>query len=154
QFLGDLAALDRLDALASQFSHVDDTFRAALVRAEIDSAMHRFEDARGHLARAALMGAPCEAIERHWLTIDQACGVGLDAVLAARSRIAAASGRLEDLVPLGAVLADLDRFDEAAAVYDQAFHSYDGVSPFPLAWVCFQLGVLWGELVRIGDSRL
>ncbi|HEX5575828.1 MAG TPA: hypothetical protein VFX42_08155, partial [Gemmatimonadales bacterium] len=25
--------------------------------------------------------------------------------------------------------------------------SYDDVSPFPLAWVCFQLGMLWGELV-------
>jgi predicted O-linked N-acetylglucosamine transferase (SPINDLY family) len=45
--------------------------------------MHRFDEARAHLARAALMGAPCEAIERHALTIDQACGIRLDAVLAA-----------------------------------------------------------------------
>jgi tetratricopeptide (TPR) repeat protein len=81
------------------------------------------------------------------LTIDQACGVGLDTVLAARRRIAAASGRLEDLVPLGAVLADLGHFAEADAVYRRAFCSYDGISPFPLAWVCFQLGMLWGELV-------
>ena len=93
------------------------------------------------------MGGPREAIERHSLTIDQACGVELDAVLAARRRIATASGRLEDLVPLGAVLADLEHFAEADAVYRQAFHSYDDVSPFPLAWVCFQLGMLWGELV-------
>ena len=64
-----------------------------------------------------------------------------------RRRIAAASGRLEDLVPLGAVLADLERFAEADAVYRQALDAYDDVSPFPLAWVCFQLGMLWGELV-------
>ena len=86
-------------------------------------------------------------IERQTLAIDQACGVELDAVLAVRRRIAAASGRLEDLVPLGAVLADLERFAEAAAVYRQALDAYDDVSPFPLAWVCFQLGMLWGELV-------
>ena len=61
--------------------------------------------------------------------------------------------RLEDLVPLGAVLADLERFDEADAVYRQAFYSYDGVSPFPLAWVCFQLGMLWGELVPVPDPN-
>ena len=154
QFLGDLDALDRLEALATQFARVDDSSRAALVEAEVASAVHRFDDARGHLVRAAHMGGPCETIERHALTIDQACGVERDAVLAARSRIAAASGRLEVLVPLGSMLADLDRFAEADAVYRQAFSSYDDVSPFPLAWVCFQLGMLWGELMPIPDPSL
>ena len=146
QFLGDLDALDRLDLLASQFVRVDNSSRAALVQAEVASTEHRFSDARGHLARAALMGGPREAIERHTLTIDQACGEELDKVLAARRRIATASDRFEDLVPLGAVLADLERFAEADGVYRRAFCSYDDVSPFPLAWVCFQLGMLWGSL--------
>jgi hypothetical protein len=147
QFLGDLGALDRLDALASDFARVDDSPRAALVQAEVASTAHRFADARDHLARAARMGGPREAIERQTLAIDQACGLELDAVLATRRRMATASGRLEDLVPLGAVLADLERFGEADAVYRQALGAYDDVSPFPLAWVCFQLGMLWGELV-------
>ena len=154
QFLGDLDALDRLEELARQFAQVDDSSRAALVNAEVASTGHRFDDARGHLGRAARMGAPREAIERQSLAIDQACGVDLDAVLAARRRIATASGRLEDLVPLGAVLADLECFAEADAVYQHAFYSYDGVSPFPLAWGCFQLGMLWGELVAVPDLDL
>src|SRR5262249_51155325 len=137
-----------------QFAHADDSFRSAMVQAEIASTVHRFEDARGHLERATLAGGPREAIERHLLTIDQACGIKLDAVLAARRRIAADSGRLEDLVPLGAILADLDRFDEADAVYRRALCSYDDVSPFPLAWACFQLGMLWGELVAVPDPNL
>jgi tetratricopeptide (TPR) repeat protein len=116
--------------------------------------VHRFEDARGHLARAELMGGAREDIERHSLAIDHACGVELDHVLAARRRIATASDRLEDLVPLGAVLADLECFAEADAVYRHAFCSYGGVSPFPLAWVCFQLGALWGELVPVPDPVL
>ena len=65
-----------------------------------------------------------------------------------------ASGRLEDLVPLGAVLADLERFAEADTIYRQAFYSYEAISPFPLAWVCFQLGMLWGELVPVPDPNL
>jgi tetratricopeptide (TPR) repeat protein len=154
QFLGDLDALDRLDAAASQFASVDDSFRAELINAEVASLVHRFDDARGHLARAAMMGGPHEHIERLSLTIDQACGVELDAVLAARHRVAVASGKLEDLVPLGALLGDFERFAEADAVYQQAFFSYEGVSPFPLAWVCFQLGMLWGELVPIPDVNL
>jgi tetratricopeptide (TPR) repeat protein len=153
QFLGDFGALDRLEELASQFALVDDSYRAALVQAAVASMVHRFDDARGHLAHAALLGGPGEALERQRLTIDQACGVGLDAVLAVRRRIATASRRLEDLVPLGAVLADLERFDEADAVYRQAISSYDDVSPFPLAWVCFQLGMLWGELVPLPDPN-
>ena len=154
QFLGDLDALDRLEEFATQFAQVDDSSRAALVQAEVASAGHRFDDARGHLARAARIGAPREALERHSLALDQACGVDLDAVLAARRRIATASGRLEDLVLLGAVLADLECFAEADAVYQHAFYSYEGVSPFPLAWGCFQLGMLWGELVPVPDLDL
>jgi tetratricopeptide (TPR) repeat protein len=154
QFLGDPGALDRLDGLATELARVDHSSRAALVQAEVASAAHRFAEARDHLARAAWLGGPTDVIERHRLTIDQACGVGLDAVLAARRQIAAASRRLQDLVPLGALLADLDRVAEADAVYRQAFSSYDDVSPFPLAWVCFQLGMLWGELAPVPDPTL
>lgn len=154
QLLGDLDALDRLEALASEFASAGDTSQAALVDAEVASSTHRFDDARGHLARAARMGAPLEAIERQSLTIDQARGLELDAVLAARRRIAAVSGRFEDLVPLGAVLADLECFDEADTAYRQALYSHNDVSPFPLAWVCFQLGTLWGELVPVPDPTV
>ncbi|HWZ91778.1 MAG TPA: hypothetical protein VNW92_23105 [Polyangiaceae bacterium] len=154
QFLGDPRALDRLEVLAAQLAGVDDSFRAVLVHAQVASMAHRFEEARSDLARAALMGGCRETVELCSLTIDQACGVNLDAVLAARRRIAGASGRLEDLMPLGAVLADLERFAEADAVYRQAFRSYDGISPFPLAWVCFQLGMLWGELVPVPNRSL
>jgi hypothetical protein len=154
QFLGNLDALDSLETLAAQFAGADDSPRAAVVQAEVASTAHRFADARDHLSRAASLGAPREEIDRLLLGIDQACGVELDAVLAARRRIATASGRLEDLVPLGALLADLERFAEVDAVYRQALSSYADVSPFPLAWVCFQLGVLWGELVPVPDPHL
>jgi tetratricopeptide (TPR) repeat protein len=154
QFLGGLDALDCLVMLGSQFAGVDDSSRAALIQAEVASAIHRFDDARGHLARAAAMGGSGEAIERQLLTIDQACGVRLDAVLARRRKIAATGGQPEDLLLLGAVLADLDCFAEASAVYEQALYAYDGMSPFFPAWVCFQFGMLWGELVPSPDLDL
>src|SRR5262245_52645166 len=74
QFFSDLDALDRLNALASHFSRMDDSFRASLVQAEVASTVHRFHDARDHVVRAKRMGAPPDAIERLSLTIDQACG--------------------------------------------------------------------------------
>lgn len=154
QFLGDLEALDRLDVAAYEFTRVDHSYRAALVQAEVASALHCFDEARSHLARAALMGAPRDEIKCQLLTIDQACGVNLDAVLAERSDIAAANARPENLVPFAAVLADVERFAEADDVYQRAFFSHDGISPFPPAWVCFQLGMMWGEVVPEPDLDL
>jgi tetratricopeptide (TPR) repeat protein len=54
---------------------------------------------------------------------------------------------LEDRVSLGALLADLGEFTDADHTYRQALREYQDVSPFPVAWIGFQLGVLWGELV-------
>src|SRR5262245_26382140 len=65
EFLGDLDALDRLEALAGQFARVDESFRAALVDAEVASTAHRFAEARRHLSRAVQLGGPSETIGRH-----------------------------------------------------------------------------------------
>jgi tetratricopeptide (TPR) repeat protein len=147
QFLGDLGALDRLATLVDQLTRVDpQSARTGLISAQVASMAHRFADARACLSQAEACGAPLVAARRLSLSIDQACGTDLDAVLDARRRIATESGRLEDLVPLGALLADLREFDEAGRIYLRALREYQNVSPFAVAWVCFQLGVLWGEL--------
>lgn len=148
QFLGDLEALDRLEMLAKHLTYIGmEATRVALIQARVASAAHRFADARIHIEQARRHGAPPATVDRLSLGIDQACGTRLDAVLEARRRIAAESRHLEDLVPLGALLADLHEFDEADETYRAALREYQDVSPFATAWVCFQLGVLWGELV-------
>lgn len=146
QYLGDLGAYERLEKLASHLAHVDaHPPRAALVDAQVAAATHRFADARRTLARDMARGAPAEAAHRLALSIDQACGTALDAVLYDRRRLAAQGGGLEAWVPLGALLADLREFDEADWAYRRALEAYRDVSPFAVAWVCFQLGMLWGE---------
>jgi hypothetical protein len=155
QFLGDLSALDRLEVLARHLGRIDaESMRTALIGAQVASMAHRFSEARHQLNQATVRGATRADTCRLSLSIDQACGTELDAVLKARRLMAAASGRLEDQVPLGAVLADRGEFDEADRIYRQALREYQDVSPFATAWVCFQLGVLWGELVTdIQPSR-
>lgn len=148
QYVGDLGALERLDALVDQLDRVGaDKVRTALIHTQVASMGHRFAEARGYLAQAEVHGAPQADVNRLMLSIDQACGTSLESVLEARRKMAAESERLEDLVPLGGLLADLREFDEADSVYRQALSEYKDVSPFAVAWVCFQLGALWGELV-------
>jgi tetratricopeptide (TPR) repeat protein len=148
QFIGDLAAFDRLELLADELARAEpESGRTALIAAQVACSTHRFADARGSLARAVARGASSDATDRLLLTIDQATGENLSAVLAARRERAARPGRWDERLPLGALLADLGAFDEADRTYLQALREYPDVSPFALGWVCFQLGVLWGESV-------
>jgi len=148
QYVGDLGALERLDTLVRQLDRVGaDEIRTALIHAQVASMGHRFAEAREYLAQAEAHGAPQADVNRLTLSIDQACGTSLELVLETRRKMAAESQRLEDLVPLGGLLADLREFEEADSVYRRALSGYQDVSPFAVAWVCFQLGALWGELV-------
>ena len=148
QYLGDLDAFGRLETLVDQFSGADaESSRVALVQAQFASMTHRFAEARDQVAKAESLGAPSERISRLSLSIDQACGSHLDSVLEKRRRISAESERLEDLVPLGSLFGDLREFAAADRTYRRALQVYHDVSPFAVAWVCFQLGALWGELV-------
>ena len=136
QFVGDVSALDRVEALASRLKQIDaKSARVALIQAQVASIAHRFSDARYYLARADLGGVPTADVERLRLNIDQACGLNLDIVLDARQRIANESGGLEDLVALGSLLADLRDFAGADQTYQEALHVYQEVSPFPIAQV-------------------
>jgi tetratricopeptide (TPR) repeat protein len=148
QFVGDLSALDRLESLGKYLVQLDPaSARTALIQAQIASMMHHFSDARRYLAQASIDDGLSAEVTRLQLNVDQACGVSLEEVLDKRRWIARKSGRLEDLVALGALLADLREFTDADQTYRQALRQYQDVSPFPVAWVYFQLGVLWGELL-------
>ncbi len=148
QFVSDAEALDRLNSLVEHLIRVDsESMRTALIQAQVASTAHRFADARRYLQQAEVRGPLPVAAHRLLLSIAQACGDQLEAVLETRRKMAEESRRLEDLVPLGALLADLRHFNEADRTYQRALGEYKDVSPFALAWVCFQRGVLWGELV-------
>jgi tetratricopeptide (TPR) repeat protein len=148
QFVGDLTAFDRLEILVNQLARANpEGAQTHLVAAQVACATHRFTDARVNLAQAVARGAPSDASERLSLGLHQATGNEIPKVLEARRKRAAQPGRWEELVPLGALLADRREFEEAERTYRRALREYQDVSPFALAWVCFQLGVLWGELV-------
>ncbi|MGY8679672.1 tetratricopeptide repeat protein [Bradyrhizobium sp. UFLA05-153] len=152
QFVGDVCALDRLESLANTLAAHPSSARTALIQAQVSSMTHRFTDARRCLAQAEIGGAPTDDIRLLKLNVDQACGANLDSVLDQRREIARKSGRIEDLVTLAALLADLREFIDAHQIYTQALRELSDVSPLPPAGVCFQLGLLWGELVPEPDT--
>jgi tetratricopeptide (TPR) repeat protein len=155
QFVGDVSALDRLALLAAQLNQAEPvSARTRLIQAQVASIAHRFSDARYCLTEAEIGGAPAADVDRLRLTIDQACGNDLDRVLHARRRIATETDGLEDFVALASLLADLRDVDAADRAYKRALQAYRDVSPFPVASVYFQLGMLWGELTPEPDPLL
>jgi tetratricopeptide (TPR) repeat protein len=154
QFLGDVTAYDRLTRLVSELSrNTPESASTHLIAAKVFSLVHRFADAKTHLVEAHNRGAPVDITDNALLSIKQALGEDLQEVLKARRRIAGTSPELQELVPLGALLADLGEYEEADRTYLTAIQQCRDVSPFALAWVCFQLGVLWGETVPQPQSR-
>jgi tetratricopeptide (TPR) repeat protein len=165
------ASPEKFDRLAARLNAGDATAKAELrTRLEKTSAtLHYFNtismaapspagpariDAVGevHNYMIAAMGTP-----ENWLpslapakfpfvwSAPQSSWVQLEDVLAARRDIAETEPDIQNLVPLAALLANLGEYDEADRIYVEAIGGYRNVSPFPLAWACFQLGVLWGE---------
>lgn len=154
QFMGDLAAFDRLETLVDVLTQAEPkSGRTALIGAQVACSTHRFAEARDSLAQAIACGAPTTATERLSLTIDQATGCNLAAVLAARCARATRPGQWEDLIPLGALLADIGEYAEADRTYVDALRTYPDVSPFGPAWASFLLGALWGETVPVPDTE-
>ena len=153
QFPGDLTAFDRLEALEREVAGAEpDTVRAAVISAQVACAVHRFADARAHVAQADAKGAPTDTTARLLLTLDQATGRNKGAVLAARRERIARPGHWQERIPLGALLVDLGAFEEAERTYIDALRCYSDVSPFGPAWVSFLLGALWGECVPEPDA--
>ena len=154
QFTGDLAAFDRLEMLANELGQREpESARAALIAAQAACLTHRFAHARQSLAVAVARGTPPDIADRLALSIDQATGTDLPVVLAARRERAARPRHWDEQIPLGALLADLGDFAGAERTYLHALRTYPDVAPFSLAWLSFQLGVLWGESAPVSQPE-
>lgn len=133
-------ALERSDA---QLRAHPDSGSAAELRARSLAAVHRFAEARGVLQSAPASPATDAAL----LTLDEAVGGEPDLVLRAREGALEREGRtFSTLTALARALAQVGRFEEADAAYVEAAATYNDVSPFPVAWIAFSRGVMWGEV--------
>ena len=140
-FLGTFDDFDEADTL----SRGREGPEGALLRASFLSAVHRFEEARAKLAEAARLGAPEHLVERARLVVDLAVGEDPAGLLPRARTLTAASESYAHWTVLASVLAALGRYEQADATYLRALSIYRDTSPFPLAWVSFTRGVMWGE---------
>lgn len=155
QFLGDVDALGRLSTLSkSLLLSNPNSPRTFITSAQVLSSIHHFSDARAALEKAKILGADANQVENIALAIDQATWEDLPRVLKTREENASKNHNLVDWVLLGALQAEIGLFQESSDSFMMALNSYKDLSPFPLAWVCFQQGKLWGEQVEDPNLEL
>lgn len=155
QFLGVLADYDKALELADQWvKAAPEDAQAYLKRASVRGRLHRFDEALADLAQAERRGVKGLALDEPRAAILQATGRASEAL---RLHRAAAEARpaLETLAGLAGLMAEEGKFEDAEKLYAQARAAYRDVSPFPVAWLEFQEGLLWeaaGNLERAGQS--
>jgi tetratricopeptide (TPR) repeat protein len=115
---------------------------AYVARAAARSTLHRFPEALADLDEAERRGLKSSATRTARASIVQAKG-DLDGALALRHAASEADAGISTLGAEAALLGELGRHDEASKMFHQALASYRNVSPFPVAWILFQEGLMW-----------
>jgi tetratricopeptide (TPR) repeat protein len=154
QYTGRIADRDEAVEIGESLGRdFPDDPNALLARAHARAMLHRFADALADLGRAAARGASPAAADDARAAILQAMG-RYDDALAIRLAVAARRPDVDSLGALASLRAERGERDEAAGLYEQARRSYRDVSPFPVAWLDFDEGLMWmreNELARARD---
>jgi tetratricopeptide (TPR) repeat protein len=149
QFIGSFADFARVRELGeSAVRDFPGKPEALLLRARAASAVHRFDDALQDIEAAARLGADVD-VKRASISIAR--GTQLEAARDfAKTRVARAQ-TLESLGLLANAEAALGEFDSADEHYAAALRKLEDVSPFLVAQLSFQRGVMWAEQANRPD---
>jgi len=153
QFLGRFADYERTEELTNRLISVaPQDPQSYLARAGIRSTFHQFLEALRDLDEAERLGASAAAVNRLRASICQAQG-NLDRALPLWKK---AIEDQPDIISLGSAavaLAETGETSGATQLFDRALQEYRDVSPFPVAWIEFQRGLMLERAGRIPEAR-
>jgi tetratricopeptide (TPR) repeat protein len=147
--LGHIADYERAAQLAEGLvSDAATDATAFLARSRTRGVFHRFAAALEDLDHAERLSLDTRMIHRERVAIFQAVG-RYDEALVLREEAARLRRNFENVAALVSLHAERGEFDAAQHLYTESRGLYRGVSPFPLALLDFQLGLMW-----MGDDQL
>src|SRR5258706_891272 len=150
--LGHIADYPRAEEIAEQLVRDAATDGTAFVaRARTRAVFHRFADALDDIDRAERLGLDAETTNRDRAAIFQAVG-RYDEALAIRKEAADRRASFENVADLVGLYSEIGEIDAAERLYAESRRLYRGVSPFPLALLHFQLGLMWMNKGRLDDA--
>ncbi|MDQ3031220.1 MAG: tetratricopeptide repeat protein [Myxococcota bacterium] len=136
-----LGAIEDVEAAADAAAVISDPVMRGRLQGATLAARHEWDEA---LARLPESGAETGA-ETERETIALARGEDPAPIVAAREARALEAPSFRAETELAIALTEAGRYDDADAAYRRALAEYRDVSPFPIAFVQFQRGVMWAE---------
>ncbi len=143
QIVGRIADYERALALAEALAADAPADPAALLaRARARGIFHRFREASADLEAAERLGLPAHESRGMRATILQALG-RYDEALELRSVATAVRRDVASLTAEAVLRGEMGDLEAAERLFDEAPGTYRDVSPFPIAWLDFQRGLMW-----------
>jgi tetratricopeptide (TPR) repeat protein len=143
QYLGTYSDFDRASTLAVSLSDHQDASDALLtIQARVDNALHRFSTARTRIQ--ALDKQTLSSVELQ-STIDLALNRDVLAIRNQRRATAESYPSYDSLTAWAVAEVTLGHYEMADGLFVRALQAYGDASPFPVAWIQFQRGVMWAE---------
>ena len=150
--LGHIADYDWAAEIAEQLVRDAATDgRAFIARARTRAVFHRFTDALDDVDRAERLSIDAETTYPERAAIFQALG-RYDEALAIREEAADRRASFENVAALVGLYSEMGEIDATERLYAESRRRYRGVSPFPLAVLDFQLGLMWMNKGRLDDA--
>ncbi len=150
---GRIADYEKSEEIAEQLVRDAPTEpRALLARARTRAGFHRFNDALADIDQAEHCGLAAKMVDGERAGIFQAIG-RYDEAFELRKEAAKRQPSFENFAALVGLLAERGELEAAERQYEQSRCRYRGVSPFPLALLEFQLGLMWMNDGRLDDAR-
>jgi len=125
---------------------------AWLMRASARQSLHLFDGALADLTRASELGADRDGVDAARAGILQALG-RYEEALAIRQRLADKRATTASLAALAQLAGDMGQTERAETLFAQAERAFEDVSPFPLAWLWFQNGLVEERAGRPAAAR-
>lgn len=126
---------------------------AFLARARTRATFHRFVEALADLDTAEQLGQDQASLEAERATIFQALG-RYEEALALRRDAAERRPDFATLSALAGLQAERGEVAEAEHLFSEGRRRYQGVSPFPIALLDFQRGLMWLEQGDLHTARV
>ena len=151
--VGCIADYDRANEIAEQLVRdVPTDPKALLARARTHAGFHRFKEALADIECAEQLSLDAETANGERAAIFQALG-RYDESLVLREEAVKRRASFEHVAALVGLHAERGEIEAAERQYEQSRSAYRGVSPIPLAFLDFQLGLMWMNEGRLDDAR-
>ena len=151
--LGRVADYERAGEVAEQLARDATTEGAAFfARARTRAVFHRFADALADIDIAEQLSLDADAANSERAAIFQAIG-RYDEALSILEDAARRRTNFENIAALAGLAAERGEIEAAQLLYSQSLSHYRGVSPFPLALLDFQLGLMWMNGGQLDHAR-